>query len=101
VQRWTQATVELAAGDVLLMFSDGLVEAARADGEERLRTLILGLNERDPDAMRTRILDSLRAFIGTAELHDDLTLVVAAFDAPAELSAVSCQPPDLELTADS
>jgi sigma-B regulation protein RsbU (phosphoserine phosphatase) len=83
---YTQASVELVPGDTLVMFSDGLVEATRSGEEEfgdrRLRTLLAGLGGEPAETVRARILDSIQSFMGSARLHDDLTLVVAVFGEP-------------------
>ena len=81
--KYEQTTVEVSSGDVLVMYSDGLAEAANALGEEygesRLRELLASLIEQSPDEIRRSVLASLAAFSGGSELQDDLTLVVAQF----------------------
>ena len=81
--RYEQAKVEVSAGDFLVMYSDGLVEAANSQGEEygegRLRELLATAIEKSADDIRRAILDSLAAFLGAAGLRDDLTIVVAQF----------------------
>lgn len=80
--RYSQAQVELASGDVLLFYSDGITELrdGRGDqfGDERLvrrfRTLASG--GRGPRAIRDGILADLWNFKGDAEQADDVTLVV-------------------------
>jgi len=67
-------------GDVLIMFSDGLVEATNADGEEFGEARLAGLvreHWRQPAAeIRDRILEQVHEFIGRRPLDDDLTLLV-------------------------
>jgi len=81
--RYEQATVQACTGDLLLMYSDGLVEATNPHGEEygevRLRELLATLTEKNVDDIRRVILASLAAFSGTTALRDDLTIVVAQF----------------------
>jgi hypothetical protein len=81
--RYEQAKVEVSEGDILLMYSDGLVEAANSRGEEygegRLREVLATVTEKSADDIRRTILSSLAAFSGAAELRDDLTIVVAQF----------------------
>jgi len=80
---YEQTMVKLCPGDLLVMYSDGLVEATNSAGEEygesRLRALITTMLEKSPDETRRAILNSLATFSGTSELQDDLTLVVAQF----------------------
>lgn len=70
----------LEPGDLLVLYSDGLVEAlgesGRAFGFERLRGLLE--TAATPQAVHDRILGDFEAFVGTQPLTDDLTLVVVA-----------------------
>ena len=80
---YVQEKVEISAGDVLVMYSDGLVEAENSEGqeygEERLRALLATLTEKTADEIRRAILSSLSTFRGSLALRDDLTIVVAKF----------------------
>ncbi|HVO09807.1 MAG TPA: PP2C family protein-serine/threonine phosphatase [Vicinamibacteria bacterium] len=80
---YVQARRDVSAGEVLVLFSDGLVEATNAAGEEygvgRLRGLLEGTGSADPAAVRDAIVASVTAFGGGAPLADDVTLVVARF----------------------
>jgi sigma-B regulation protein RsbU (phosphoserine phosphatase) len=67
-------------GSVLLAYSDGLVEAASADGEpfgyDRLERILSDAANQPGSALTAIILDRLSGFtVGTA-LADDLTLLV-------------------------
>lgn len=76
------ATFTMDPGDVALLYSDGLNEATNPDGEqftdqgacEALRRSAA----RGTSALEVRqdILAELAAFVGTAEAHDDITVVV-------------------------
>jgi hypothetical protein len=78
---YQQATCEVRPGDVLVLYSDGLVEAATAAdeeyGESRLRDAVAAAASAGPEHVRDEILVSVGAFIGATALRDDLTLVVA------------------------
>ena len=80
---YEQAKLEVSPGDLLVMYSDGLVEATNSRGEEygegRLRELLATVTEKSADDIRRAILASLAAFSDAAELRDDLTIVVAQF----------------------
>lgn len=83
--RYEQAKLQVSPGDVLVMYSDGLVEATNSRGDEygeaRLRELLGTLNGKGADDIRRAILASLAAFSSTTELRDDLTILVAQFTA--------------------
>ena len=69
----------LAPGDVLLLCSDGAVEASRADGERYGMDRLLQALKREVKAAPEAIVDAVRAdidrFTGGRPLEDDLTLV--------------------------
>ncbi|HKE01603.1 MAG TPA: GAF domain-containing SpoIIE family protein phosphatase [Planctomycetota bacterium] len=71
-------TVELARGDVLVAFSDGLVEARRSDGElfgeQRLRDAIGRAAASSADAIVRTLIDETKRF-GGGRAEDDLTVV--------------------------
>jgi hypothetical protein len=81
--RYEQARCEVRPGDVLVLYSDGLIEATEPDGEEygeaRLRACLATAGAGSPDEIRAAILASADAFLGPASPRDDVTLVVAKF----------------------
>jgi hypothetical protein len=99
--RYEHATVQVSTGDLLLMYSDGLVEATNPHGEEygevRLRELLATLTEKSPDEIRRVILASLAAFSGTTGLRDDLTIVVAQFISVEDSFAKTELSPDIQI----
>ena len=68
------------SGSRLVLYSDGLVEAASKGGEpfgyERFAQLLRGSSGLSGTALNARILESLTAFTEGAPPDDDLTLVV-------------------------
>jgi sigma-B regulation protein RsbU (phosphoserine phosphatase) len=70
----------LERGDCLFAFTDGLVEARSPAGEvfggERLRDA-LRANTTVPSKLVRGVLETLHAFSGQAEPHDDVTLLAA------------------------
>jgi len=69
---------QLAPGDVLVAYSDGITEAAGASeqfGEERLVAVVRDHAQRTPEEILSGILDRVREFSDGAQ-SDDLTLVV-------------------------
>jgi len=75
-----EVTQPLGVGDVVLLFTDGVTEAMNeagdAFGEDRLAALLEEHGDLPPEELRERILREIRAFVGGAGLHDDLTLVL-------------------------
>lgn len=70
----------LDIGDVLVLYTDGIVEAENAGGElygmDRM-CRVLAENWREPsDVIRTALVDDVVGFIGDEKVHDDVTLVV-------------------------
>lgn len=74
-------TVDLAPGDTVLFFTDGLVEAHNASGElfgfERLDAILSTCATLSPQALIDRIIAEVQTFMGNVAQHDDMTLVVA------------------------
>ena len=70
---------QLAAGDILVAYSDGITEvsgAAGPFGEARLLEVVRGLAHRPPNEIVSGILDRVREF-SDGDQPDDLTLLVA------------------------
>jgi len=74
-------SVSLQPGDLLVWFSDGVIEAENAAGEQftekRLRALCQRLAKDGAVATRDGILEVLTDFRGDAEQADDITIVAA------------------------
>jgi phosphoserine phosphatase RsbU/P len=74
------ATVTLAPGDWLIIFTDGLVEAENARqeeyGEPRLLTAIEASKSVEPGEMLKRLMAELDLFVGNTPQHDDVTCML-------------------------
>jgi sigma-B regulation protein RsbU (phosphoserine phosphatase) len=72
--------LEVSTGDVFLLFTDGLSEAMNESGElfgeSRLCSLVGGEASLASEALKQRIMESVRGFAGSTPQHDDMTLVV-------------------------
>ncbi len=70
----------LAPGDVVVFYTDGITEAMDVDGElfgdDRLAQVLRSQHELSAAGLRERVLREVRAFVGEAEAHDDMTMVV-------------------------
>ena len=72
-----QATVQLAPGDSILFYTDGVTEASGASGmfgTERLIAMMMGGDHRGADLLDD-ILREVASFTGSASHQDDVTLL--------------------------
>ena len=81
-------TVDLRADDVLVLYTDGLTEAIRADGamfgDERLEAFLSQILPGDSACeLLGRLESTCRQWVEGAELEDDLTLMVLRVDGVA------------------
>jgi sigma-B regulation protein RsbU (phosphoserine phosphatase) len=81
---FTDAVAQLAPRDRLLLFTDGITEAARLDGEEFgengvLKTVQSGA-ALSPGELKTHLLAEVHQFCNS-QLHDDATLLLIAAQA--------------------
>lgn len=71
----------LESGDTLLIFTDGLIEAANISdqeyGEERMLACMQAQRGRTADELVRQLMMSVDVFVGAAPQHDDTTCVVA------------------------
>jgi phosphoserine phosphatase RsbU/P len=78
---YDESCLAINAGDLLVCYTDGITEPENAYGEmfgeERLIELIRKHAQRDDREIVEIILDSVRSWTGTPELHDDMTLLLA------------------------
>jgi sigma-B regulation protein RsbU (phosphoserine phosphatase) len=74
------ASVTLAPGDLLVLYTDGVTEARNGDDEEfgleRLSAALMGQHSAEPRAAVEACLSSLEQFLSGSVRQDDLTLVV-------------------------
>lgn len=78
--QYQESHVALHANDVVVFYTDGIVEAINAQGEmygfERLLAVVEGGKSLSAADLLATILADISHFVGVAEQHDDLTLVV-------------------------
>ena len=83
--RFEQGVERLEQGDLLVLYSDGVVEAANSKGEEFGEHRLIAAIESDlhaqPSEIRDRILRAVREFTGTDVLADDQTLLAIRYTA--------------------
>ncbi|MGA9258281.1 MAG: PP2C family protein-serine/threonine phosphatase [Candidatus Sulfotelmatobacter sp.] len=78
--KYESASVALAPGDWLIVFTDGLVEAENAHqdeyGETRLLGAIAAASAMTPAEMLNRLMAELDLFVGNTPQHDDVTCLL-------------------------
>ncbi|HXH07840.1 MAG TPA: SpoIIE family protein phosphatase [Vicinamibacterales bacterium] len=88
-----EAVVALAPGDLVVVFSDGLSEAASPDGEEfgegRLLDVLHEARAREPEAVLERLFAGVRAFSHGAVQADDLTAMVLRYEGVGRAAAMA------------
>jgi len=73
-------SLPLNKGDVLVFYTDGITEAMNANsdlfGDSRLGGLITEHGHLDAADLRERILREIESFVGAADQHDDMTMIL-------------------------
>jgi phosphoserine phosphatase RsbU/P len=79
-RRWREEAVDLVPGDLLVVFSDGIVEATNAEDEQfgdgRLVELVRRNAGLDEESLSAVIMDEVGAFLAGVPPQDDMTLIV-------------------------
>ncbi|MHB0924067.1 MAG: SpoIIE family protein phosphatase [Bellilinea sp.] len=82
--RWTQKIVKLAPGDLLVLYTDGITEAANPKdqmfGEERLLDTLLANAHRSLPEIKHRLLEEVHDFVGGTPRQDDIALIIIRRD---------------------
>ncbi len=77
---YESGSLVLQAGDWLIIFTDGLVEAmnlqAEEYGEQRLLDVLRAGTTAAPDELLRRMMAAVDAFVGTTPQHDDITCLL-------------------------
>lgn len=78
--QYETGSASLNSGDLLVIFTDGLVEAVDAGGDEygdaRLTACVKQLPEVPAPAMLQRLVADVDAFVGTTRQRDDITCLI-------------------------
>lgn len=81
---YSQKTAQLAPGDLLLLFSDGITEAMNSDlemyGSDRLQNLVQNNLDKSASEIGSIILDSIREHAEGTPQSDDITLLLIKRD---------------------
>jgi phosphoserine phosphatase RsbU/P len=72
--------IVLSNGDVIVLYTDGITEAMNPAsdlfGDHRLSRIIEEHGHLESGELRERILREIEAFVGTADQHDDMTMIL-------------------------
>jgi len=83
---YAMGQVQLNPGDLLCVFTDGVVEAVNEAGEEfgepRLVGRIQSTTNEGAGEMMKKVMGDVNEFAGHARQHDDITILVARIAAP-------------------
>jgi sigma-B regulation protein RsbU (phosphoserine phosphatase) len=86
-QQFETHQIDLQHGDTLVLYTDGVTEAANKKlqqyGEKKLRECVLRNFETTADTIKGCIVRDLRGFIGNYPMSDDFTLMVLKRDTDA------------------
>jgi sigma-B regulation protein RsbU (phosphoserine phosphatase) len=78
--RYDTGTAQLQAGDTLLVFTDGVVEALNEQGhdftEPRLLEIVARIETGSAAEVRNVVMSAVADFVGDARQHDDITCLV-------------------------
>ena len=84
-----EQTIALAPGDLVVWFTDGISEtmneAFDCFGETRLAQVVEQYAHLPFDQLRSYILAELRAFAGSADQHDDMTMILMKIESAPPL----------------
>ena len=77
---YEEGRVDMAPGEMMLIYSDGLTEATNSEGvefsPERIRSLMPDLNIAGVKEGGRILLDEVRSFMGPERPHDDLSIIL-------------------------
>jgi sigma-B regulation protein RsbU (phosphoserine phosphatase) len=83
-----EQTLMLGAGDILVLYTDGITEAMNIDadlfGDSRLSRIVEEHGHLDSAELRERILREIEAFVGGADQHDDMTMILMKVEHAAQ-----------------
>jgi serine phosphatase RsbU (regulator of sigma subunit) len=76
--------LKLKSGDVLMFYTDGVIEARNPRGDEfdqdRLKDFVLEHGGLGASALKAALVDEIRKFVVSSKYHDDMTFVMSKVD---------------------
>ena len=84
---YKQKQIKLESGDILFIFSDGLIEAINSSGEEfsekRLKNALQKYSDSEATEIKDNIINDFREFISNKKPDDDVTFLICKYDKDA------------------
>jgi len=80
---WSEETIALAPGDLLVAFTDGVTEAEKGEdnySDERLEQLVVAWRDRAPCEMAAAIVKDVETFVEGSPRSDDITMLIVKRD---------------------
>jgi serine phosphatase RsbU (regulator of sigma subunit) len=81
---YEETKLHLESGDLLIFYTDGVVEAMNKKGKmygfDRFLEVIKENRGLDANTFLQKLIDDINSFVGKAEQHDDLTIVIIMVD---------------------
>jgi sigma-B regulation protein RsbU (phosphoserine phosphatase) len=81
IARYEERSIALERGDILVAYTDGIVEPENAYGEmfgeDRLKDFVAKYSGADSSEIIARTMEAVVDWTGSTELQDDMTMVVA------------------------
>jgi phosphoserine phosphatase RsbU/P len=78
-----EPTLQVESGDLLLLYTDGIIEAEGPEGElfgtERLQRLIAGQYAQPAAGVIVAVLEEVRSFSGVTTFKDDISMLLLKF----------------------
>ena len=75
-----EESIDLNVGDVIVLYTDGISEAMNGEadlfGDARLSRIVEEHGHLESGELRERILREIEAFVGAADQHDDMTMIL-------------------------
>ncbi len=83
-----ETTFSYEAGDIMVLITDGIIEAKNQKdqqfGFERIRSLVEINHANDPEEIQKKLIDALHVFVGgDGMIEDDYSMMVVKFQHPA------------------
>jgi sigma-B regulation protein RsbU (phosphoserine phosphatase) len=76
--------IDLGDGDVIVLYTDGITEAMNTEsdlfGDSRLSRIVEEHGHLESGELRERILREIESFVGAADQHDDMTMILMKID---------------------